>query len=350
MKLLDHCIRVLASGLVAMAWVGSAGAQQLSWQFEQFYSNGDGTVQFIVMHEAAGKNGQDLVMTSTVSSIHVDPQHLHDPGTTFSLVLPNNLPSSSTAGRRFLIATQGFAKLGIVTPDYIMEDGFLPSVLGSLAFYFHVSTVFYSDDVVAYPSIPTDGEMALYRDGSIKQNLATNFAGMSASVTGLPPPPPTAQAVEYYYAAWGYYFLTSFADEIAALDGGAFDGNWQRTGYTIKVWPQSTSSSSPTCRFFSTSFAPKSSHFYTPFADECASLKQNQDWQYEGIAFYLQLTDGSGNCAPPTVPLYRLYNNGMGGAPNHRYTTSPTIFNEMVAAGWVFEGNANTQVFACVPQ
>ena len=31
-------------------------------------------------------------------------------------------------------------------------------------------------------------------------------------------------AVEYYYAAWDYYFVTSFPDEIAILDGGL----WRR--------------------------------------------------------------------------------------------------------------------------
>jgi hypothetical protein len=35
--------------------------------------------------------------------------------------------------------------------------------------------------------------------------------------------------------------------------------------------------------------------------------------------------------------------------PNHRYTTSPTILNQMVDASRVFEGDANTKVFACVP-
>jgi len=27
-------------------------------------------------------------------------------------------------------------------------------------------------------------------------------------------------------------------------------------------------------------------------------------------------------CPPATVPVYRLYNNGQGAAPNHRYTTN----------------------------
>jgi len=40
----------------------------------------------------------------------------------------------------------------------------------------------------------------------------------------------------------------------------------------------------------------------------------------------------------------------MGGAPNHRYTTSISILEAMIAAGWVFEGNGITRVFACVPQ
>ncbi len=162
--------------------------------------------------------------------------------------------------------------------------------------------------------------------------------------------PQTVVAVEYYYADWNFYFETAFPDEIAALDGGAFGGVFRRTGQTFMVWPQTNPSASPTCRFFSTAFAPKSSHFYTPFAFECAIVKTEPAWQFEAIAFYIQLAGLDGLCSGGTVPLYRLYNDGMGGAPNHRYTTSLTILNQMVAAGWIFEGNGDTKVFACVPQ
>lgn len=164
----------------------------------------------------------------------------------------------------------------------------------------------------------------------------------------------TTVAVEYYYADWNYYFESAFPDEIAALDGGAFGGAWQRTGETFNVWPQAYASASPTCRFFSTAFAPRSSHFYTPFPAECDSVKANPSWQFEAIAFYLQIPigygTGNGSCPQGTVALYRAYNNGMGGAPNHRYTTSLATLNTMLAQGWVFEGEANTRVFACVPQ
>ena len=181
----------------------------------------------------------------------------------------------------------------------------------------------------------------------------TGFINKYNSTLG-PVSPQTAVAVEYYYDVWNFYFETSFPDEIAALDGGAFGGAWKRTGQTFKVWPQATGSASATCRFFSTAFAPRSSHFYTPVASECALVQTDPvlhaAWEFENIAFYIQLADANGFCPAGTIPLYRLYNDGMGGAPNHRYTTSLTVFDQMTAAGWRFESNWNTKVFACVPQ
>jgi hypothetical protein len=182
--------------------------------------------------------------------------------------------------------------------------------------------------------------------------LASSIAAAAFSSFFVAPAPAAAQtqaAVEYYYADWDYYFETSFPDEIAILDSGAFGGVWKRTGQTFTVWPQQLAGTAATCRFFSTSFAPKSSHFYTPFDAECATVKNNPNWQYEAIAFYMQLPNAAGVCPAGTKVLYRLYNNGMGGAPNHRYTTSLVIFNAMKAAGWIFEGNGNTGAFACVP-
>ena len=181
-----------------------------------------------------------------------------------------------------------------------------------------------------------------------------DVANMLAHWSNAAPPPPlgTTLAVEYYYADWNFYFETSFADEIAGLDAGAYGGVWKRTGQTFNVWPSAASSplAVPTCRFFTVYFAPKSSHFYTPNAAECAGLKAtSQVWQFESIAFYIALIDANGNCPPGTIALYRFYDNGMGGAPNHRYTTSLTIFNIMVGQGWQFEGHPVTKVFACVP-
>lgn len=157
-------------------------------------------------------------------------------------------------------------------------------------------------------------------------------------------------AVEYYRADWDHYFMTSFPEEIAALDAGAFAGVWKRTGLIFDVWSGPVAGASPTCRFFSTSFAPKSSHFYTPYASECASVRANSDWQYEEVSFFLRLPDVGGRCTPGTSELYRLYNNGMGATPSHRYTISAVTFNQMRAAGWTVEGDGVTGVFACAPE
>jgi hypothetical protein len=163
-----------------------------------------------------------------------------------------------------------------------------------------------------------------------------------------PPQPSTASAVEYYHARFGHYFLTTFADEIALLDAGAFEG-WIRTGRSFKVWATNQGNMSGVCRFFSTSFAPKSSHFYTPFADECTTVRANPDWQFEAIAFYVDFATFNGACAAGTTPLYRLYNNGQGGAPNHRYTVDVGVRQDMINQGWVPEGYGPLGAIACVP-
>lgn len=110
----------------------------------------------------------------------------------------------------------------------------------------------------------------------------------------------------------------------------------------------------PVCRFFSgATFAPLSSHFYTPYPGECDTVDAGPAWKFEKLAFSLTLPTGSGqgngSCASGTVPLYRAYNAMKGGAPNHRYTTRASTLDAMIAQGWIMEGEANTRVFACVP-
>ena len=36
--------------------------------------------------------------------------------------------------------------------------------------------------------------------------------------------------------------------------------------------------------------------------------------------------------------MLRVYNNGMGGQANHRYTTSRSETRQMQANGWIIEG------------
>lgn len=168
-------------------------------------------------------------------------------------------------------------------------------------------------------------------------------AAMTASLALVDPP-----AIEYRHAEWDHYFVTANPDEIAKLDTGVFAG-WARTGESFRVRPLDTAGAANVCRFFSVSFAPKSSHFYTPDAAECAKVKANPDWQFEAEVFAFALPEATGGCAAGTLPLYRLYNDGQGEAPNHRYTTSLATRAEMVARGWISEGTGDLGVIGCVP-
>jgi hypothetical protein len=173
---------------------------------------------------------------------------------------------------------------------------------------------------------------------------------INASGTGATVPPPTGQKVaviEYYHASFNHYFVTAIPDEITKLDNGTFVG-WARTGRQFNVYSAATGSTSPVCRFFSTNFAPKSSHFYTPSVSECNGLKTNPDWAFEAEVFHM-ITSPLGTCPAGTVPVYRLYNNGEGGAPNHRYSTEQATKTQMMGMGWVPEGNGNDAVFMCSP-
>lgn len=177
-------------------------------------------------------------------------------------------------------------------------------------------------------------------DGPYLVNI--RFTGVST-----PPAPAVPALVEYRHAGFGHYFVTSIAAEMAALDTGTIAG-WVRTGYSIPVYAAPAAQTVSVCRFFSARFAPKSSHFYTALASECEAVKRNADWQFEGDVFHIALPDAAGNCRAGTQAVYRLYNNGASGAPNHRFTIDAGVRAAMIAQGWVPEG-AGAGVTMCTP-
>ena len=168
----------------------------------------------------------------------------------------------------------------------------------------------------------------------------------------LPYPWPERQAVEFFHSGYGHYFVTADVPEIAILDRSPEKG-WARTGKSFNVYDAGPAPLVPVCRFWSEqSFAPKSSHFYTPYASECAKVKGDPTWLFERNAFHARMPMGplgARTCPVGAQPLYRAYNRGMSGAPNHRYTIDPAVLDAMIAQGWAMEGEAATRVFACVP-
>jgi photosystem II stability/assembly factor-like uncharacterized protein len=202
---------------------------------------------------------------------------------------------------------------------------------------------------VGVSDLAIDGTGSVLQAATIGGLFEYQLSGGSSS-TGTGSPSITAPVIEYYNSAFDHFFITSNADEIAKLDSGTTAG-WTRTGLQFNAYAASASGTAPVCRFFSTAFAPKSSHFYTPFASECAAVQASAGWSLEsGAAFYIALPVAGGSCAAGLTPVYRLYNNGQGGAPNHRYTTNPAVRAQMKERGWVPEGLGANAVEMCAPQ
>jgi hypothetical protein len=134
--------------------------------------------------------------------------------------------------------------------------------------------------------------------------------------------------------------MTAQSDEISGLDAGAFNFAFQRTGGGFNAWDAQAAGTVPVCRFFTTpgTFGTKSSHFYTANQAECDGLKLNPNWIYEKIAFYIAVPT-NGVCPGGTNPVYRMYNSGQTGAPNHRFTTSFATYQTFTTTqGWAPEG------------
>jgi hypothetical protein len=64
--------------------------------------------------------------------------------------------------------------------------------------------------------------------------------------------------------------------------------------------------------------------------------------------FHVALPDAAGSCPAGTQAVFRLYNNGASGAPNHRFTTDGALRMLMIAAGWSPEGTG-AGVTMCAP-
>ncbi|HVF64737.1 MAG TPA: sialidase family protein [Casimicrobiaceae bacterium] len=327
-------LRLLLLPLVLLANV--VHAQSPTYVIDQVYSNADGSVQFVVLRESTGQSGQHLFSGRqlTVSGRHG----------TRSFTFPRELPSTATANTRILVASVGFQSLGLIAPDYVFPDRFLPVDGASLTFA--------GGDSVHYASLPLNGIDAFYRGGSVAANFATNLAGRSASVPARP-----VTVVEFHNASLDHYFVSPLAPDIEALDSGRLPG-WSRTGRTFAAWPSAVAapaSAGPVCRFY---IPPQKgdSHFFSASQAECDDVERRigSDPNYAGFvletrnAFTIGLPDlVTGNCAGGTTPVYRLWNRRADS--NHRYTIERSVRDEMVARGYVAEGFGPDPVAMCAP-
>ena len=146
---------------------------------------------------------------------------------------------------------------------------------------------------------------------------------------------------EYFNVNLGHYFVTAGTGEIATIESGGAGPGWQRTGYGFRAYVTESGipvGTSPVCRFYGTPGVGPNSHFYTVDPIECAAVKRDPGWTYEGVAFHLY-TPQNGACAAGLRPVYRAYNNRHAQHDsNHRYVTDAALLQPLQAMGWAMEG------------
>src|SRR6185295_19939799 len=99
------------------------------------------------------------------------------------------------------------------------------------------------------------------------------------------------------------------------------------------------------CRFVGTPGVGPQAHFYTIDPAECDAVRDDPRWRYEGQDFQASGLGAPGRCADAQRPVYRAYNDGFAtNTSNHRYITSPRLYDSMLKSCWIGEG----PVF-CVP-
>lgn len=319
--------------LILAAWAAvPAHASFHFFRIDQVYSNSDGEVQYVVMRESAGSNGENFWTGHTLVTRNAA-------GQTKSFTFATDLPSFATASRSVLIATQGFANLGLITPDYIIPARFLPTAGGTLDYA-------EGTDHVTLPALPSDGATAVTKTGTPTAATPKNFANVTVALTSRP-----VMNVEFYNANLNHYFMSSLAPDIDALDTGRLPG-WVRTGEVFYVYPAQVgdgAQASPVCRILIP--PPANSHFFSGSPQECADTLTKFPFMTKetSAAFFINLpaTSGAnaGVCPSGTVAVYRVFNNRADG--NHRYMTNVSLRDMMVSLGGTAEGYGSQAVIMC---
>lgn len=193
--------RFLTVFVLSLSMLPAAASFHL-WTMNEVYSNADGTVQYLELTALTG--GQQFLAGHTLRSSNGT--------TTNSFSFTTNLPGDST-GKRMLLATQGFASLGLVTPDFIIPAGFIFPSGGTITFA-------EGADAWAHGALPSGGVLSLNRNGSTATNSPTNFAGASGSIAPVVTSTVAANPPSFDFGGQSMR-TTSIAQAIVFTNGGS---------------------------------------------------------------------------------------------------------------------------------
>jgi hypothetical protein len=231
----------------------------------------------------------------------------------------------------------------------LATDSAYRDLLGPIAFVRPTSIFVGEGAVIAIP--PLDDPLRVI-DRLQRTGEFTRVEFDSPVCFSLSPRISSGNAIEYYSPPLDHYFFTADGKEQQALDAGMIAGGWVRTGKSFSVGDYAffdcqvvEGKRHPVYRFTGEPNIGPDSHFFTVSQDECAVVRDRTEWHwiFEGSPFWAS-EPVAGTCPAgyrlEPQPLYRAYNNGKGGTPNHRYSTDQSVIDQMVAQGWVDEGIA----------
>lgn len=183
-----------------------------------------------------------------------------------------------------------------------------------------------------YITLPATGAYSIVASSALANQTGAYTLILSSGSGNLP-----VTTTEYYNTTLRHYFVTASSDEANGIDNGAAGPGWVRTGFSFNV-AEAVAGTVPVCRFYGTPGVGPNSHFYTADAGECALVKTDPGWSYEGIAFHIQPLQ-AGSCPAGTQPIYRVYNNrAQFNDSNHRFITNSATYLQMGERGWDMEG------------
>lgn len=179
--------RAVVAGAILVSALSFRGVNAAShlWRITEVFSNSDGTVQFVELHEILGSQSEFFITHCWFESIAT--------GNVFRF--PRDL-TEPTGNRYLLLGTQGFADLPAApAPDFIIPDGFF-AVDGDTLWYGPAQN--YDNFVFDPGDLPMDGvnsiQVTRYApntvardDFKIDVNSPTNFAGETGSIELRPP-------------------------------------------------------------------------------------------------------------------------------------------------------------------
>jgi len=178
MRMKNVALRFLLSllALTAFPSVGQASVHQ--WRIKEVFSNADGRVQFIELHNPTAATAETQTMNTTITAAD---------GSTEVFTFSSNL-AGNTANKHLLLATPGFAALpGAVTPDFTLPCGplFDPNA-GSITLTFSGSGDSITFSNVALPddgtNSLTDSDLGVGTTLAASASSPTNFAGNVGAV------------------------------------------------------------------------------------------------------------------------------------------------------------------------